>query len=81
MSEEEKPILIIKFCFKAFAPLYIFGPIQIQDKTKIQRIQNSMSLDEYAGYYPQEQAKYEQIKEILKGYRQPEIYEYGNEEN
>ena len=56
-----------------FEPEIRVGILLPQYKIAIQDILNTMSYDEYAGYSPDEQKKYQKIKSILSLYPKPNI--------
>ena len=56
-----------------FQEIVIIGNISYQDKMYIQDILNTMSYDEYAGYSPDEQKKYKDIKTILTSYSKANV--------
>lgn len=58
--------------FSNFINLIVLERISDEDVERINAIKSTMSFDEYAGYSPEEQDKYQDIKLILSRYTQPE---------
>lgn len=58
--------------FSNFIDLIVLERISEEDVERIKAIKSTMFFDEYAGYSPAEQEKYQDIKLILSQYTQPE---------
>jgi len=66
---------ITKIWFHRFKDILVIGNVSKKDKEKIEKLKNSMSMDEYAGYSPSEQGKYKAILKILTNYQKPDVLE------
>ena len=66
--------VITKVLFIHFEDLIILGRISDIDRDNIIQIRKTMSLSEYAGYAPKDQAKYASVKQILSKYEQVVIF-------